>query len=281
MQIKSFQGQVEGSFGASWRKVARDSLVQGTASERVVCFYPAVLRPFLAEVLSFSVHPVPYLWNLGSIEAGMTGLIASPLQLVRGARLRAETVAARYLLKSAGVEVGVGIRCYGLPLATLTAESRISIGNRVVLVSRSRYTALGVAHQVILRTLTTGAELVIGHDTGLSGTTICAARSVTIGARTLVGADVVISDTDFHPIDPNSRRWAGLPASRDIDAVWIGDDVFIGARTIVLKGVSIGSGAVIGAGSVVTSDIPPMTVAAGVPARALREVTKADLPTEI
>ncbi|MFF5013624.1 DapH/DapD/GlmU-related protein [Streptomyces sp. NPDC001165] len=139
----------------------------------------------------------------------------------------------------------------------------------MVLVSRTPWTALGVARPVILRTLRQGATIRIGPDTGLSGATVCAATGVDIGARVLVGADVLIADTDFHPVDLCPRRRAPESGARS-DSVHIGDDVFLGARTIVLKGVTIGDGTVVGAGSVVSSPLPDHVVAAGNPCRVLR-----------
>ena len=104
----------------------------------------------------------------------------------------------------------------------------------------------------------------------MSGTTVCAAYRITIGARVLIGADVMIADTDFHEVDQIPRRHLPIPTPSERDAVSIGDDVFIGARSIVLKGSSIGNGSVIAAGSVVTGDIPAGVVAGGVPAKVLR-----------
>jgi acetyltransferase-like isoleucine patch superfamily enzyme len=116
-----------------------------------------------------------------------------------------------------------------------------------------------------------GAQITIGDETGLSGTTICAVKSVSIGKRCLIGADVLITDTDFHPINMEGRRYKGASAAASSPIV-IEDDVFIGARSIILKGVRIGSGSVIGAGSVVTKDIPANSVAAGNPARWIKAI---------
>ena len=80
----------------------------------------------------------------------------------------------------------------------------------------------------------------------------------------------MIADTDFHEVDQIPRRHLPIPTPSERDAVSIGDDVFIGARSIVLKGSSIGNGSVIAAGSVVTGDIPAGVVAGGVPAKVLR-----------
>src|SRR3954452_24107112 len=105
--------------------------------------------------------------------------------------LRARSLAA------AGVSLGDDVRVAGRPIVDLAEGSRVAIGDRATLTSRSELTALGVSRPVILRTLREGASIVIGPDAGLSGTTICSALSVEIGARVLIGADVMIADTDF------------------------------------------------------------------------------------
>lgn len=108
-----------------------------------------------------------------------------------------------------------------------------------------------------------GAVIRIGNGTYLNrNTEVVAARSVTIGRDCKIARDVIIMDTDQHAL-PNGDLIAG--------PVVIEDGVWIGARAIVLKGVTIGHDAVIGAGSVVTRDIPPRAVVAGVPARILRQ----------
>ena len=88
--------------------------------------------------------------------------------------------------------------------------------------------------------------------------------NVTIGNNVLIGSGCLITDTDAHPIDWRERRLSNN--TKAVAPVVIGDDVFIGARSIILKGVHIGNRSVIGAGSVVTKDIPADSIAAGNPA---------------
>jgi maltose O-acetyltransferase len=88
---------------------------------------------------------------------------------------------------------------------------------------------------------------------------------VRIGARALLGSEVTIYDSDFHDLNPDRRR-DGQPR---MGAVELGENVFIGDRVTILKGVTIGSDSVVGAGSVVTRSIPSGVIAAGNPARVL------------
>ena len=174
----------------------------------------------------------------------------------------------RLRLRRAGVELAGSAKTMGLPIVSRSADSRIVVEDDVVLCSASRWTALGVAHPVVLRTMQPGAVLHIGRGTGISGGSFCAARSLRIGQRCLIGADVLIADTDFHAIDP-ARRESGWD---DVGCapVHVGDDVFIGARAVILKGVRIGDGAVVGAGAVVTRSVPAGAMVAGNPARLLQ-----------
>ena len=97
-----------------------------------------------------------------------------------------------------------------------------------------------------------GARVEIGANSGFTGTVICAAEEIVIGDNVLCGSNVTIVDADWHGLDPAARRGnVGATAP-----VRIEDDVFIGLGAIVLKGVTIGHGSVVGAGSVVTRSMP-------------------------
>lgn len=158
---------------------------------------------------------------------------------------------------------------YGLPIFNKYEGSKIVLGNNLVLCSSSLHTALGVSKPIIIKTLTEKARLIIGNDVGMSGVTICVADQVTIDDGCLIGADVTIVDTDFHQIKTLERRYAKLEYASTAK-VSIGKNVFIGAKSIVLKGVSIGDNSVIGAGSVVTKDIPANVIAAGNPCKIIK-----------
>lgn len=93
-----------------------------------------------------------------------------------------------------------------------------------------------------------------------------------IGRAALIGSGVEILDSDFHDLHP-ARRRGGRPAMAEVT---LGANVFIGDGTRVLKGVSIGEDSVVGAGSVVTRSIPAGVIAAGNPARVVRELTSGD-----
>jgi len=85
----------------------------------------------------------------------------------------------------------------------------------------------------------------------------------------LLGSGVLITDNDAHPIEPEDRN----DASKTLIApVVIEDLVFVGARAIILKGVRIGYGSVVAAGSVVSRDVPARTVVAGNPAREVKKL---------
>ncbi|MFA4943139.1 MAG: DapH/DapD/GlmU-related protein [Lentisphaeria bacterium] len=168
---------------------------------------------------------------------------------------------------SGGMAIGKDASIRGLPIISLAASSSIRIGNHAYLISRPKNTALGVNHPVILRTLKPDARLQIGDHFKASGVTICAAQSVTIGNRVMMGANVTVVDTDFHSSDPAVRFSPRDAEMAKTAAVTIGDDVFVGMNAMIMKGVSIGNAAIIGAGAVVVKDVPAGTIVAGNPAK--------------
>jgi len=113
----------------------------------------------------------------------------------------------------------------------------------------------------------------IGEGTGFSGCSIVCHSSIRIGRSCNFGANVMVFDTDFHPLDHLQRR-VDAPEGVKTRPISIGDDVFVGANSIILKGVSIGDRSIVGAGSVVTTSIPPDQIWAGNPARWVKDAPR-------
>lgn len=160
-----------------------------------------------------------------------------------------------------GVQLGKKCRYRGKMHVRLSPKSSICVGNRCTFNSSPCSNLLGVHSPCILATVKENAHISIGNDCGFSGTAIGCAQEIIIGDRVKCGANTVITDSDWHPDD-----WRSGPNR----PVRIGNDVWLGLRVTVLKGVQIGDRALIGAGSVVTRDIPADTVAAGNPCRVIR-----------
>jgi acetyltransferase-like isoleucine patch superfamily enzyme len=177
---------------------------------------------------------------------------------------------ARLQFALAGVEWEAGWRLYGLPIIQKHRRSILTIGARLELRSTVRSNPLGPNHPVFISTRRPGAILKIGDDFGMTGGSIIAEQRVTIGSRVTIGANSIIADTDFHPLDALARH--NLPLDGATAPIVIEDDVFIGMQSLILKGVTIGTGSIIGAGSVVTRDVPAGVIAAGNPARVIREI---------
>ena len=104
----------------------------------------------------------------------------------------------------------------------------------------------------------------------MTGVSICSATRIDIGANVYIGGGVSIWDTDFHPIKWSERE--RNPSDGLSLPIRIGNNVFIGANSIILKGVQIGDGAVIGAGSVVSKNVGCNEVYAGNPAVKIKQL---------
>lgn len=116
------------------------------------------------------------------------------------------------------------------------------------------------------------ATIKIGNHCGISNTLICADRSVTIDDYVMIGGGCIVCDTDFHSLDFESRTQSGKYATVS-KPVWIQEGAFIGMKSIILKGVTIGKHSIVGAGSVVTKDIPDDEIWAGNPARFIKKLS--------
>lgn len=139
--------------------------------------------------------------------------------------------------------------------------------------------------QGMLVTETDEATIVIGNNVFIGGGSIVdCALSINIEDDVLISHGVLIADSDNHSISYSIRKqdltewkrgrhdWSTTRSK----PVHIAKGVWIGAKSIILKGVSIGEGAVVGAGSVVTRDVAPYTIVAGNPAALIREIPLAE-----
>ncbi len=176
----------------------------------------------------------------------------------------------RLLFLFNGIAWGQDWQFYGIPIIQKHRLSSITLGKGLRLRSSTRSNPLGVNHPVMLATLHAGAKLQVGNSFAMTGGTLCAAECIEIGDFVSIGANSTIVDTDFHPLGMDAR--ALHPQDGKTRPVVIGDGAFIGGSCIILKGVSIGRGSVVGAGSVVTRSLPAGVVAAGNPAKVLREI---------
>lgn len=165
---------------------------------------------------------------------------------------------------------GVKVIKRNLLLQILTTKNgELIIGNYFKCNNRIKSNSIGLIQPCIFNISTPNSKIIIGDNVGISGSTICATTSVTIGNNVLIGSGCLISDTDSHPIDWEDRLYDRNEKTRKAPIV-IKDNAFIGARSIILKGVTIGEGAVVGAGSVVSKDVPPYSIVCGNPARVVK-----------
>jgi len=166
----------------------------------------------------------------------------------------AAVIRARYYLRSAQ-SLGPRVRLWGVPF--INNQGTLLIGDRVRLASGVSTLELSVGPHA---TLEIGDRVLINH-----GCSIGATKLVRIGQRCNIGSQVILIDNAFHEIDPARRDEQPEPAP-----VILEENVWLAARVIVLPGVTIGKNSVVGAGSVVTRDIPPDVLAAGIPAKVIR-----------
>lgn len=166
----------------------------------------------------------------------------------------------RNKIKKCGGRVGKDTR--------LTIEGEFVFGKELIINSEGIDSCLG--SHIVVRP---GAKLVIGDNTGMSQVAINCREQIKIGSNVKIGAGVLIIDSNFHSIEWETRRdWLTDKQNTKNAPVDIEDDVFIGTRTIVNKGVKIGARSIIAAGSVVVSDIPCDCIAGGNPCKVIKSL---------
>lgn len=154
-------------------------------------------------------------------------------------------------------QLGRGVRVWGRPV--VSNRGTLILGDRVRLVSTVARLELAVSEGGTLR-IDEGVYINYGCSLGAN-------QLIHIGPNCTIGTHVIMMDNDFHRLEPERRQ-----EKPDSAPIVLEENVWLGARVIVLRGVTIGQGSVIGAGSVVNRDIPPRCVAAGVPAKVIRQL---------
>lgn len=169
------------------------------------------------------------------------------------------------------------IRIMGkLPVLKLPGTSQIFIGKKVVLNSDDENSNTALTYRCTLACGLNG-QIEIGDNTMMNGVSVTAYKKVVIGKNCQIASGTFISDTDFHPVDPKIREREVMGYKIDYNTVNkseinIGNNVWIGWGVIILKGVTIGDNSIIAAGAVVVKDIPENVMAAGNPAKVIKNI---------
>lgn len=183
-----------------------------------------------------------------------------------------------FMLWANGVEIGKNMKIYNRIYLTKHPTAQVIIGNNLVFIS-------GDGFNPLCRNLRgciyagEGAKIKIGNDVGISSACIRAKQYIKIGNNVNKGGDCILLDTDAHNMNYKIRRKRDGEDGRTANSapIIIEDDVLIGARCIILKGVTIGAHSVIAAGSIVTKSIPKDCVAGGNPCKIIKNIRDIDI----
>jgi len=176
------------------------------------------------------------------------------------------------LFKNKKIAVGKNFRIRGKIGLQIKKNGVLKIGDNFMMSSGLNINPLGRNISSCIR-IDDNATISIGNNVGISCSVLWAKNGITIGNNTKVGADVIIMDSDMHSLDYKQRRDLLTDASNAKSApIHIGDDAFIGTRSIITKGVSIGNCSIIASGSIVTKSIPDGEIWGGNPAKFIKNI---------
>lgn len=128
---------------------------------------------------------------------------------------------------------------------------------------------IGLIQPCVFNIVEDGSEIRIGNNVGISGSTINAARLIEIEDNVLIGSGCIITDTDSHPLEYKARVADDMSLT-NVAPIKICEGAFIGARSIIMKGVTVGKHSIVGAGSVVTKSVPDNAIVCGNPAKVVK-----------
>ena len=189
--------------------------------------------------------------------------------------MRLSSLLGRLYVRSFGrrnnIKFGERMIINGFPLIFCSGQGVLKIGDDFVMNSGKYYNQIGRNQPCYLIVYGKGA-IVIGNNVGMSSSSIVCFEGVTIGDNVKIGGGTVIYDSDFHSLDYSERiQMPEIKSNVRTKPVFIDNNVFIGAHSIILKGVRIGKNSIIGSGSVVACSIPENEIWAGNPAKYIKK----------
>lgn len=201
--------------------------------------------PFPKSVYSFLYYEREFRYRLFR-------LIMSKLYYEPMFKARCTSVGKRLHLENSG---------QGIP--ALSGPLVLKIGNNVRIVDRTTFSGLKLLDNPTLE---------IGDGSSIShGVSILVAKRVSIGSDCMIGSKL-ITDNPGHSVRFTKSRVKEYYNEKEIEPVKIRDHAWLAADSVIMKGVTIGEGAIIGAGSVVSQDIPAYSIAVGNPAKVIRQI---------
>ena len=162
-------------------------------------------------------------------------------------------------------------RTNGIPYIMVARGGRFSLGKNFAMNNGIKGNPIGCYERCTFF-VDRDSEIIIGDNVGISQAALISHCSIQIGNNVKIGGGTSVYTTDFHSLDPIIRASNEDMRHRKCAPVVIGGNVFIGARCIILKGVTIGENSIVGAGSVVTKSIPANEIWAGNPAKFIRKI---------
>ncbi len=183
-------------------------------------------------------------------------------------RLKYSSKYYRWQFRKKGITFGNNMSIMGS--ISVIGLGKIVIGDNFCMTSGEHINPISANMQASFFTDSPDAQIRIGDNVGMSSTRIWIHKGLIIGNNVKIGGGVLLIDTDCHPIDYLVRRNSNEGTCSS--PIFIEDDVWIGAQSIILKGVTIGARSIIGAGSVVTKSIPSDSIAAGNPCKVIKRL---------
>lgn len=160
----------------------------------------------------------------------------------------------------------------GVPFIDVKYKSKCIIGKRFKMNNGLKYNSIGCPQRCTFF-VGENVSIIIGNDVGISHATLVAYDNITIMDNVKIGGGVYLYTSDFHSLNPKLRMTSNDEKYKVNSPILVKKNAFIGAHSIILKGVIIGENSIIGAGSVVTKSVPDNEIWAGNPAKYIKNVT--------